>query len=80
MLDTSANAVGQGREVAHITAVALANPDVGDLEFFEREMVCDHNVRLQSGSPRCIALVAVFFAPTIKRSNHPGRTFAGKWL
>jgi hypothetical protein len=30
-----ADAVGQGREVAHVPAVALAHLDVSDLEFFE---------------------------------------------
>ena len=32
------NAVGQGREVAHVLAVAVADLDVGDLEFFEHQL------------------------------------------
>jgi hypothetical protein len=69
-----ANAVGQGCEISHIPAVALAHHDVGYLDFLEPGMVCDHS-RLQSGSPWYIALVAVFCASTIRRSNRPGRTF-----
>src|SRR5262249_18504977 len=33
-----ANALGQGREVAHVPAVALAHHDVGDLDFLEHGM------------------------------------------
>ena len=32
------NAVGQGREVAHVLAVAVADLDVGDFEFFEHQL------------------------------------------
>jgi len=35
-----ANALGQGREVAHVPAMAAAHLDVGDFEFFEHGMVC----------------------------------------
>jgi hypothetical protein len=37
----TSDAVGQGREVAHVPAVAGANLDVGDLEFFEH--VCRYS-------------------------------------
>ena len=35
VLDGSTNAVGQGREIAHLLPVSAAHLDVGDFEFFE---------------------------------------------
>jgi hypothetical protein len=42
-----ANAVGQGREVAHVPAVALAHQDVSYLEFLQHGTVCDHTIAPQ---------------------------------
>jgi hypothetical protein len=41
-----ANAVGQGREVAHFPAVSPAHLDVSDLDFPEHGMVGDHFILL----------------------------------
>jgi len=73
-----ANALGQRREVAHVLAVTLAYPDVGDLDFFQHGMVCDHVIRLQFGSPRCIALIA-FAASNASGLKGQAKTFPGRW-